>query len=43
MNIGESYFLIKDNYHFLKPGMVDYAESELCKKSADQASLDIRV
>lgn len=43
MNIGECYFLTKDGYDFLKPDMVDYAESQLSKKSADQSSLDIRV
>lgn len=43
MNVGECYFSTKEGYDFLKQEMVEYAETELSKRSADQYSLDVRV
>ncbi|MEK5240307.1 GNAT family N-acetyltransferase [Paenibacillus sp. FSL L8-0470] len=43
MDVGECYFSTKEGYDFLKHEMVEYAETELSKRSADQYSLDIRV
>ncbi|ASA20561.1 hypothetical protein B9T62_06965 [Paenibacillus donghaensis] len=43
MNIGECYFSTKEGYDFLKQEMVEYAETELSKRSSDQYSLDVRV
>ncbi len=43
MNIGECYFTTKEGYDYLKPEMLEYAETELSKRSADQCSLDVRV
>lgn len=43
MDVGECYFSTKEGYDFLKQEMVEYAEKELSKRSADQYSLDVRV
>lgn len=43
MDLGECLLMTKNEYEYLKPILLDYAEKELCNVTDDQKSLDVWV